>query len=239
MVAVTCKKFFLRCNHAVIMHLSLHSRKALDVYRDVLYIPGLILSRINEIKYILASSTLQHLYQTIYEVDRKCLSLARVSLLFKCSLTKDEVCTTNELKSPDKWHQSSPAEIRRMQSHYRTIIQNLIPYNLYPISKATGHQPRIRRPLHQNFRQRKPLDYATQFLSWNLSVVSPAIASTILAQIVTDLLFVVECGCILVALCRSQMMLGAGNGWTRSRRNIERKITVHFFQNIYFLWTWR
>jgi len=35
------------------------------------------------------------------------------------------------------------------------------------------------------------------------------------------------------------MIHGADNGCTRSRRNIERKITVHGFQNIYFLWTWR
>lgn len=55
----------------------------------------------------------------------------------------------------------------------------------------------------------------------------------------TDLLFVVVCGYVLVALCRSQMTHGADNGSTRSRRNIDCKITAHGFKNIYFLWTWR
>jgi len=65
MVAVTGKKKNLTLQPCkVIMHLFLHSRKASDVYRDALYIPGLILSRINEMKYILPSSTLQYLYQT-------------------------------------------------------------------------------------------------------------------------------------------------------------------------------
>jgi len=46
------------------MHSYLHFQQALDVYRDVLYIPGLILSRIKEMKYSLPTSTLQYLYQT-------------------------------------------------------------------------------------------------------------------------------------------------------------------------------
>jgi hypothetical protein len=72
-------------------------------------------------------------------------------------------------------------------------------------------------------------------------VVSPATASTIVAhgksQIVTNLLVEGVCGCLLVALCRSQTIHGADNGSTRSRRNIEHKITV--FKILIFLWKWR
>jgi len=91
------------------MHLFLYSQKALDVYRDVLYIPALILSTINKIKYILPFySTVFVPNETLNGIWRENKSqsvsstLARVSLLVKGSLTKDEVCTNNELKSPDK-----------------------------------------------------------------------------------------------------------------------------------------
>jgi hypothetical protein len=71
MVAVTGNIF----SYAATMQSFLHSQKALDVYRDVLYTPRLILSRISEMKYILPSSILQYLYQTkpstTYEVVRK------------------------------------------------------------------------------------------------------------------------------------------------------------------------